>query len=134
LIENWPVWHPEARKELARLKDTHVVEPIPAYDFAGNLIPPTEYERMLKGAIVRLHFRLVHWHINGRHIFNTVVEQMRVLVPPPPRFTKRKLMAKVDDFDDESYSVPASPVKKRKVSVKREDSLYVGNALKPSAR
>ncbi|RXW19638.1 hypothetical protein EST38_g6231 [Candolleomyces aberdarensis] len=117
LIENWPVQNPAAQSHLDALKDTHVVNPIPAYDVEGHLILPTEYESKLRGAIVRLEFQLVHWLVRRQDFFSANVERIRVLVPPysdTPNATRKRL-AQVDDFYDPYTAIPPTPIKRMKL-------------------
>ncbi|KAF6763851.1 hypothetical protein DFP72DRAFT_873587 [Ephemerocybe angulata] len=107
-IEGWgPLRRDGAQEELAKLKDTHVVVPIPAYDLAGAIIEPKEYEAKLRGAIVRLEFYVNAWQIKGKNVFTGDIKKIRVLAPPKKR------------------AEPDTPTTKRK-RVPREDSFTVG--------
>ncbi|KAF5315554.1 hypothetical protein D9611_004990 [Ephemerocybe angulata] len=104
-IEGWgPLRRDGAQEELAKLKDTHVVVPIPAYDLAGAIIEPKEYETKLRGAIVRLEFYVNAWQIKGKNVFTGDIKKIRVLAPPKKRAepdtptTKRKRVPREDSF------------------------------------
>lgn len=80
-IHNWPV--PYANEcHLASIKDTHDVEPLPAYDIKGNRIRPTDYEDKLAGAVARVCFSIVHYIIKEKHIYNALVKDITVVRPP----------------------------------------------------
>lgn len=115
-LEDWPLRHAEARPELEKLKGTHFVVPLPAYDQAGELIRPTRYEEQLKGAIVRLFFGVRHWTDKNNHAFTADIQSIRVLVPPPSpnagQFT-RKRVARFDDYVVE----PSSARKKARQNI-----------------
>lgn len=103
-VENWPVRRDAAKQELNKLKDTHVVIPIPAYDLAGQLIQPQDYETKLRGAIVLLKFHMNHWKIQNKHYFTADIQKIRVLAPPKGPVehdtptVKRKRVARFDSF------------------------------------
>jgi hypothetical protein len=69
---------------LSSIKDTHTIQPLPAFDINGNRIPPTEYERKLAGAIVEVHFALLYHHIkkSNRISFNAEAREINILHPP----------------------------------------------------
>ncbi|KAJ2934921.1 hypothetical protein H1R20_g2196, partial [Candolleomyces eurysporus] len=90
IIETWPVG-PQAVAELEKIKHTHIAVPIPAYNIAGQAIPPAQYAAELQDATVLLTFHLKHWVIQKRHTFAADIESIRVLVPPPPPTPKRGL-------------------------------------------
>ncbi|KAG1722366.1 hypothetical protein EDD22DRAFT_935595 [Suillus occidentalis] len=82
-ISNWPVAD-RCKGHLADLAQTHIVNPLPAYDTDHQLIPPTQYESKLCGTVVEVHFAFFHHHIqrSKRHIFNAVLRELIVLRPP----------------------------------------------------
>ncbi|KAG2748657.1 hypothetical protein P692DRAFT_20732882, partial [Suillus brevipes Sb2] len=67
------------------------------YDIDRQLIPPTQYESKLCGAVVEVHFAFFHHHIrkSKRHIFNAVLRELIVLRPPS--------------------NMPSSPLKRRNI-------------------
>ncbi|KAJ2920467.1 hypothetical protein H1R20_g16626, partial [Candolleomyces eurysporus] len=73
IIETWPVG-PQAAPELERIKRTHNAVPIPAYNIAGQAIPPAQYATELQGATVSLTFHLKHWVIQNKHTFTADIE------------------------------------------------------------
>jgi hypothetical protein len=124
LIENWPVQNPATQVHLDAIKGTHIVNPIPAYDVEGRLILPTEYEHKLRGAIVRLEFRLTHWIVRRHDFFSADVVRIRVLVPPTPirqlHTAPRKRLAPVDDFYDDYPAIPPTPMKRPRLDMEEE--------------
>ena len=90
LIENWPV-SDRAQSSLREITLTHIVNPLPVYEFNRNkdelkLVSPKDYEKKLKGAVVEVHFALIHHHLKqlNRHIFNLHVREMIVHRKPLP--------------------------------------------------
>ena len=71
---------------LAELFQTHDICPLPAYDTKGHLIPPLQYDTLLKGATVEVHFAFIHHYIkkHKRHVYNTAVRRINVLQKPVP--------------------------------------------------
>jgi hypothetical protein len=82
-ITNWPV-SDRCQSALGEIVDTHVVNPIPAYDINHKLINPNDYTTKLCGALVEVHFAIVHHQIKStkKSIFNAVLREMIVLRPP----------------------------------------------------
>ena len=87
--------------------ETHSVNPVPAYDMHGILIPPTLYRNRLSGATVELHFEVTHWAMKGRNgkassdTYVADIVAIRVLVPPKPTLVtprKRKIYDRMDPF------------------------------------
>ena len=117
-IANWPV-HNDLQEGLDKIKESHVVVPILAYDVDRRLIHPTEYRSKLKGATVEVRFILQHWAINekksvgkgGTDSYTADVQSIQVLVPPirvtSPR--KRVVLYIGDDIN-------SSPTKRPKLS------------------
>lgn len=99
-METWPVAL-RCSDALKGILPTHDLCPLPAYDKKGRLIPPTQYESMLKGATVQVNFAFVHHYIKTkqRHVYMAVVRELRVLRSPTP--------------------VPTSPFKKLRVSASK---------------
>jgi hypothetical protein len=44
-------------------KLTPDIAPLPAFDINGDPLRPSQYERLLKGAIVEVHFALTSWDL-----------------------------------------------------------------------
>lgn len=67
---------------------THNVVPLPAFDKDDDHITPEEYQQKLSGAVVEVHFGMMHYFIkqDKKSIFSAVVCQIIVLCPPvaPP--------------------------------------------------
>ncbi|KAF8119737.1 hypothetical protein EV363DRAFT_1409501 [Boletus edulis] len=82
-METWPV-APRSLPSLKDLFNTHDICPIPAYDTNDNLIPPTWYESMLKGATAEVHFAFTHHYIKkkNKHFFTGVLRRLQVLEKP----------------------------------------------------
>lgn len=83
-FERWPLTRERHRAELLKLKNTHRILPIPAYDLANDLLKPSTYRRYLQGALVEIHFSLTHWGIAGikRDVYGGEIEIIRLLEPP----------------------------------------------------
>ena len=77
---NWPVQE-RAHEALVHVAATHNVCLLRAYDEEHNTIPPNHYQRKLCGAIVQIHFTLVHYFIRQakRSVFTTFTREMIVL-------------------------------------------------------
>ncbi|KAI6157002.1 hypothetical protein BKA82DRAFT_4346058 [Pisolithus tinctorius] len=76
----WPV--PDDIKDaLTRAACTHNISPLPAFDVDGLPIEPVDYLRVLCGAVVQVHFALLHFFIKGdrKSIFTTSLQELRVL-------------------------------------------------------
>jgi hypothetical protein len=82
-ITNWPVSE-RCQSALEELEDSHVVNPIPAFDIDHKLIDPNEYTTKLCGALVEIHFAIVHHQIKSanKSIFNAILRELIVLRPP----------------------------------------------------
>ena len=80
-IEDWPT-NASNEPYLDTIKSSHDVRPIPAYDVKGTLIPPTQYEEKLAGAIVRVCFTITHFIIRQKHIYNAIVCNITIMRPP----------------------------------------------------
>ncbi|KAI5982958.1 hypothetical protein EDD15DRAFT_2202440 [Pisolithus albus] len=108
-FEKWPLTRERNRAELVRLKHSHILHPVPAYDLNNDLLHPTTYRRCLRGAIVEIRFTLTHWSIAStkRDVYGAVMKAIRILVPPvvsPTASKKRKLPLHLD--------IDETPVKK----------------------
>jgi len=88
-MADWPVIHSAAAAQRDQLAATHRPVPLPAYDFAGNLITPERCKNALAGAVVRVSFTLTHWFIDkgekeqSKNSFVADVQSIRVLLDPP---------------------------------------------------
>lgn len=65
-LENIPTASPKAAAELKAIKETHVYNPLPAYDIDGSVIKPKDYRAKLRGATVIMTFGLKHYFIGPR--------------------------------------------------------------------
>lgn len=63
-METWPVTEC-CIPHLQQILDTHDLYPLPAYNIKGQLIPPLQYDALLKGATVEAHFTLIHHYIKS---------------------------------------------------------------------
>jgi len=81
----WPV-HERAKPALGRAAVTHNISPLPAYDEEHTLIAPNNYHRKLCGAIVQVHFAIVHYFIkqSKKSVFTAVAREILVLRSPAP--------------------------------------------------
>ncbi|KAF8531768.1 hypothetical protein JB92DRAFT_2848745 [Gautieria morchelliformis] len=50
---NWPV--SDAKEDMNAVKLTYGISPLPAFDITRQLTIPSQYERLLQGAIVDVH-------------------------------------------------------------------------------
>ena len=115
-IANWPV-HDNLQEGLDKIKKSHVVVPIPAYDIDRRLIHPTQYRSKLEGATVEVRFTMQHWAIGEKKSagkgstdsYTADVHSMRVLVPPVRVTSPRKRVALYIGGD-----IDMSPTKKTK--------------------
>ncbi|KIO08664.1 hypothetical protein M404DRAFT_133027 [Pisolithus tinctorius Marx 270] len=76
----WPVQE-RLRGALAQAAETHVISPLPVFDLDGESIDPSDYICKLSGAIVCVHFALVHYSIGSdkKSVFMAVVHDMVIL-------------------------------------------------------
>jgi len=83
LTAQWPV-HERAKAALASAALTHNISPLLAYDEDHTPIPPKNYQRKLCGAIVQVHFALVHYFIkqSKKSVFTAVTREIVVLRAP----------------------------------------------------
>ncbi|THH21229.1 hypothetical protein EW146_g319 [Bondarzewia mesenterica] len=119
-ITGWPVETDAARRQLPTLQHTHRVNPIPAYDVDGDIIPPTAYKQMLAGATVALSIELIHYTISNKppegtaktqtDFFIADIERIRVLTPPVSITSKKR---KLTSKDSELPSTSAVAAGKR---------------------
>lgn len=91
----WPV-EDRCRPTLQRLvaEDSHCVNPVPAYDINNRLIPPKDYARHLSGAIVEVHFVLVHHHIDNRNRSTLTAELRKLHILRPPQQVENPMKRK----------------------------------------
>ena len=64
----------------------HNISPLPAYNEDHSLIAPNDYQRKLCGAIVQVHFALIHYFIkqSKKSVFTAVTREILVLRAPVP--------------------------------------------------
>jgi hypothetical protein len=86
-----------AHEKLDAVKDTHNINPLPAYDLSHSMITPKDYEQCLLGTIVELHATFIRYLI-GKKGTTLIADLQEVIVlhapwglPQSP--TTRKLMA-----------------------------------------
>lgn len=108
-IANWLVQSDDTKEALNKIKNTHIANPIPAYDINKHLICPLDYQAILEGATVRAQFHLMHWFINGKHFFTAGMDKIQVVQEPPANF-------------QHAGSISAMPVKKRTLAIINLDS------------
>ncbi|KIK18236.1 hypothetical protein PISMIDRAFT_109910 [Pisolithus microcarpus 441] len=106
-FELWPLTKERTHAELLALKASHHILPLPMYDLAGNLIQPSAYCCSLQGAIMEVHFTLLHWGIASAKwdVYGGVIQLIHILVPPAPTLVttrKRKLALHIKDDDSPS--------------------------------
>ncbi|KAI6137947.1 hypothetical protein BKA82DRAFT_4022232 [Pisolithus tinctorius] len=79
----WPV-QDELRDVLCRAASTHYISPLPVFDIDSMPIRAANYHHMLCGAIVQVHFALLHFFIKGdrKSIFTSSLHEMRMLHAP----------------------------------------------------
>ncbi|KAF8480565.1 hypothetical protein JB92DRAFT_2837643 [Gautieria morchelliformis] len=76
-----------ARDAMNAVKHTHDFSPLPAFDVNGDPIVPSQYDRLLKGAVVEVHFALTSWVFAGRSakaMSIPLIREMLVISPPKP--------------------------------------------------
>lgn len=83
---SWPI--PDAlASDFNKIKYTHKVLPLRAYDEEGAFIEPTALEDTLKNSLVEVHFRIKHHRIgNGEYAFDSfvgTVDQVMLLARGP---------------------------------------------------
>jgi len=83
LTMEWPV-HEQVKTALARAALTHNISPLLAYDKDHTPIAPKNYHRKLCGAIVQVHFALIHYFIkqSKKSVFTAVTREIVVLRAP----------------------------------------------------
>ena len=81
-MASWPVCDC-CKGHVHELVSCHNVQPLLAYDEDHNLIPPSQYESKLKGALVEVHMAIYHRRIKSlKHdIFNAILRELVVLAP-----------------------------------------------------
>ncbi|KIO01339.1 hypothetical protein M404DRAFT_28876 [Pisolithus tinctorius Marx 270] len=92
---DWPVQE-RTKGALERAALTHVICPLPAFDQNHESIVPSDYHQKLYGAVVIVHFALVHYYFrqDKKSVFSGIVREMVVLrnpLPPPTNPLKRSL-------------------------------------------
>ncbi|KAF8526692.1 hypothetical protein JB92DRAFT_2826455 [Gautieria morchelliformis] len=82
----WPVTD-ATRDAMNAVKQTHDISPLPTFEVNGDPIVPSQYNRLLKGAIVEVHFALTSWVFAGRSakaMSIPMIREMLVISPPKP--------------------------------------------------
>ena len=87
-IADWPANSDTARRALQDMQSTHAVQPLPAFDVRGDLIPPADYDLALRGAVAHVHFTYskFSWRAGDNHkdTFVADIDMIRVITPPRP--------------------------------------------------
>jgi hypothetical protein len=122
-IAGWPVASEHAREALEKMKKTHRVNYLDAFDVNSKRIHPLKYRQCLQGAVVQIHFRMTHWAFPAKKgllacdTFVSDLVSMRVLVPPAvpkgPTTPKRKFTMTdpfTPDISPKRFRNFASPV------------------------
>ncbi|KAK7063905.1 hypothetical protein R3P38DRAFT_2821118 [Favolaschia claudopus] len=104
-LKQWPVKSPEAKEALRKMEKTHIVQKLAAYDIYKRRIPPSEYMRALRGAVVRVVISLHHWKIDKRaeDVYTADIVSLSVIRAATPSVIQG------------SPSKKGSPAKKRRV-------------------
>ncbi|KIN96569.1 hypothetical protein M404DRAFT_33060 [Pisolithus tinctorius Marx 270] len=79
----WPVQ--EILKDtLIQAASTHYILPLPTFNIDGIAIEPVDYHHLLCGAIVQVHFAILHFFIKGdrKSVFTTAAHEIHVLHAP----------------------------------------------------
>ncbi|KAG1908162.1 uncharacterized protein F5891DRAFT_1179681 [Suillus fuscotomentosus] len=80
---------------LQDIVSSHNIRPLPAYDENHILIPPLQYEAKLRGVLVEVHMAFCHTKKSKCDIFDAVLRELIVLLPPVPMpsspFKRRRL-------------------------------------------
>lgn len=113
-MENIPTNSTNAAAELKAIKDTHVYNPLPAYDIDGRVILPKDYRAKLQGAIVILTFGLKHYYIgprpgsgSGSNIYVADIVKIRVVEAAKPRPVAAMKRKRVLTTDSDGLLAPA---------------------------
>lgn len=83
-IDNWPATTEKAKRELEAMRTTHIVDPLPLYDFQARLVHPELCKKSLIGATVEVTFNLCHWHFNrnNKDVYVAYIDKMHILPVP----------------------------------------------------
>ncbi|KAG2055899.1 hypothetical protein BDR06DRAFT_1043603 [Suillus hirtellus] len=73
-----------AAQQMPDIVSSHNIRPLPAYDENHILIPPLQYEAKLRGALVEVHMAFCHTKKSKCDIFDAVLQELIVLLPPAP--------------------------------------------------
>ncbi|KAF8496949.1 hypothetical protein JB92DRAFT_3125901 [Gautieria morchelliformis] len=82
----WPVTD-AARDAMNAVKHTHDFSPLPAFNVNEDPIVPSQYDRLLKGAIVEVNFALASWVFadsSAKAMSIPLIHKMLVISPPKP--------------------------------------------------
>ncbi|GLB42482.1 hypothetical protein LshimejAT787_1104970 [Lyophyllum shimeji] len=90
-ILSWPIPH-QHQDALHALFDTHRVLPLIVYDEHEEYVPPQQVPAKLRGALLEVHCRFRHYHINPKNpaekeldSFSAVVEQIIIRQKATPK-------------------------------------------------
>ncbi|KAF8512792.1 hypothetical protein JB92DRAFT_3096682 [Gautieria morchelliformis] len=82
-----PSSDPDDEDVMDTMKLTRDISPQPAFDINGDPIVPSQYEKLLYGATVEVHFALTSWVFLGKDakaMNIPVIREMLVASPPRP--------------------------------------------------
>ena len=86
-MENWPCVHDKAKAALEQLIEdgTHIGHLLPVFTIDGERVPPSQYEKYLKGALVDVHCSITHqrWWASKGDDYYADIRSITVLNPPP---------------------------------------------------
>ena len=93
VLDDWPVENEVVAMELEKMKPTHQALPVPAYNLENQLIHPANYRHELQGALVKIHFTLLHCSFKTKDAFTADIHSVWVLRAPHTvsSITKRRL-------------------------------------------
>jgi hypothetical protein len=76
---NWPI-SDELQDDMEELKYSFQADPLPLYD-DGHLVEPSFTDDVINGAIVEVHFGILHWHLSNFDSFQANVDKVIILRP-----------------------------------------------------
>ncbi|KAG1875354.1 hypothetical protein C8R48DRAFT_769354 [Suillus tomentosus] len=77
--QEWPIPE-EFVSELDELKYHYQADPLPLYH-DGHLVEPSHVNEVINGAIVEVHFGVLHWRIRDFDTFQADVDKVVILKP-----------------------------------------------------
>lgn len=84
-IEDWPVGTGAGRQRLRRLRASHCIVPLPAFDKNGLIVAPADYKRHLEGATLWVEFSMHHKSVEARHEFTGRIRKIYIIQDAAPR-------------------------------------------------